>query len=382
MQQKLTDGWTRREVLRAGITLAALSPLKGVCAATQSPDAPRYAYVASSGQRGSAIQVYSLAGETWSLVQTMESHSAVNLALSSSKRFLYVANSVAVHHGLARGSVQAFCIDAVSGRLTLLGCQPLSLSATGPSGLAVSSDGRMLAVGAFDGGVYNLLPIAEDGSLGEPAAIFKETGSGLHAKLQAAAHPHTLLFDPVSGDLVSSDLGSDSFSVFSTEGARLKRLSRQHSGAGTGPGAMLLHSGSATMYAWHDLAGTLACYRFRNEVREEIQRIPSRCSLPGQGSLAIHSSGSVLYSACSRDALLTAWKIHATTGQLSQIHNTTLGASMPEKLVSSPDGRSVFVLDGSRGSIEALATDAETGIPFSGRQVAVVPGARSLCLLL
>ena len=97
------------------------------------------------------------------------------------QRTLYVANEVDAHEGLPRGTVEAFHVDPFDGRLTLLGRTPLSLSATHPRHLALSPDGKLLAVAAYGGAIYNLFPIAEDGSLGQPSGIFKQAGCGPHA---------------------------------------------------------------------------------------------------------------------------------------------------------------------------------------------------------
>ena len=106
------------------------------------------------------------------------------LLLSPAQRTLYVANEVDVHEGLPRGTVEAYRVDPLDGRLTLLARRPLSLSATRPRHMALSPDGKLLAVAAYGGGIYNLLPIAEDGSIGSPSSIYKEAGCGPLAPLQ------------------------------------------------------------------------------------------------------------------------------------------------------------------------------------------------------
>ena len=175
--------------------------------------------------------------------------------LSHTQRTLYVANDVGTYTGLPRGTVEAFAIDPFDGRLTLLGRQPLSLSATHPRALALSPDGKLLAVAAYGGGLLNLLPIASDGSLGSPVYRFKQTGSGPHARLQSSAHPHTLLFDDASQSLIASDFGSDHLSSFSLQRRKLKRHAQFNTGSGSGPASCVLHSPAATLFVWHALEG-------------------------------------------------------------------------------------------------------------------------------
>ena len=157
----------------------------------------QFAYV---GCGDDSLRVFRLQGEVWTQIQRVPSQAPACVLLSPAQQTLYVANEVDEHEGLARGTVEAFHIRPEDGRLTLLSRTALSLSATRPRHMAVSPDGKLLAVAAYGGGIYNLVAIAQDGSLGQVSSIFKDAGCGPHAQLQASAHPHTLLFD--AGDAI------------------------------------------------------------------------------------------------------------------------------------------------------------------------------------
>jgi 6-phosphogluconolactonase len=342
-----------------------------------------FAYVASG--EGS-LHVFSLRNGVWSRIQRVPSSAPACILLSPAQRTLYVANEVDVHEGLPRGTVEAFNIDPGNGWLTLLGRQPLSLSATRPRHMALSQDGKLLAVAAYGGGVYNLLPIAEDGSVGRPSSIYKEAGCGRHAQLQASAHPHTLVFDAAGRHLISSDFGSDRLSVFAVEDGRLKRGMQQFAGEGSGPGACALHPAGATFYAWHELENTLACYRYdaaSGIVGERIQRL----SFPGAAggahstqALALHPSGRMLYTAQATRNQLSAWRIDAENGMLSRAQDVLLREATPTQITVVPDGKSVFVLDGVSGLICRMTADPFTGDLGRKAKVAVVYEPRSLVL--
>ncbi len=198
------------------------------------------AYVASLSSGGNgwgAIHAFaSPAGkqtDTWSPRQQVASRAPAALLLS--QQVLYVANQVSLHQGVPRGTIEAYRVEPGSGRLTLLGRTPLSLAATRPRHMALSPDGRLLAVAAYGGGIYNLLPVGKDGSLGDPCGIFKDTGCGPHRQLQTSAHPHTLLFDSSGKHLLCSDFGSDRISVFAVADGRLQRISQVSDRSGVGP---------------------------------------------------------------------------------------------------------------------------------------------------
>jgi hypothetical protein len=247
------EGWTRREFLRGAAGVVALQA--GV------PASPQFAYVASGAR---SLHVFRMRGEAWAEIQHVPSHEPAYVLLSPDSQMLYVANDVEDHEGLPRGTVEAFHIDPLKGRLTSSGKIPLSLSATRPRHMALSPDGKLLAVAAYGGGVYNLLPVAKDGSLGQPCGIFKDAGCGPNTSEQGSAHPHTLTFDADGRHLLSSDFGSDRLNVFAVEGGRVSRRMQRSTGEGRSdpergrrkscrPGA---GGASVRSYAIYDTAGT------------------------------------------------------------------------------------------------------------------------------
>jgi 6-phosphogluconolactonase (cycloisomerase 2 family) len=324
----------------------------------------RFAYV---GCGDDSLRVFRLQGEHWTQIQRVPSLAPACVLLSPAQQTLYVANEVEEHEGLPRGTVEAFHIHPGDGRLTLLSRTALSLSATWPRHMAVSPDGKLLAVAAYGGGIYNLIAIAQEGSLGQVSSIFKDAGCGTHAQLQASAHPHTLLFDAGGQHLLSSDFGSDRLNVFALEDGVLRRSMQRSTGEGSGPRDCVLHPSGLYVYACHDLEGALVCYRFEDgAVGEEVQRVP--LSLRG---LAVHPSGRMLYTAQG------AWRIDAGSGRLSRVGAWLPGAS---QIVVPRDGMSVYFLDGARGSIDQATADSRTGEVHFKTNAAVVDKPSSIAL--
>jgi 6-phosphogluconolactonase len=352
------DGWTRREFLRGAAGMVAVHQLPEAMGKT------RFAYV---GCGDDSLRVFRLQGEVWTQIQRVSSRAPACVLLSPAQETLYVANELDVHDGLPRGTVEAFHIHPGDGRLTLLSRTALSLSATRPRNMAVSPDGKLLAVAAYGGGIYNLVAIAQDGSLGQISSIFKDAGCGPHAQLQASAHPYTLLFDACGRHLLSSDFGSDRLNVFTLEDGGLRRRMQRSTGEGSGPSHCVLHPSGSFVYTWHGLEGTLVCYRYEGgNVGEEVQRVPSAA-----GGLAVHPSGRMLYAAES------AWQIDATFGRLSHIGRWLSTAS---QIVVSHDGTSVYFLDGVRRSIDQATADNKTGEVHCRTNVAVVDKPSSIAL--
>ena len=335
--------WTRREFLRGAAGVVALRHL---------PSGVAFAYIASAE---GVLHVFSLRGEQWTPIQRVPSRAPACILLS--RQMLYVANEVEIHEGLPRGTVEAFHVDPLDGRLTLSSRQPLSLSATRPRHMALSPDGKLLAVAAYGGGIYNLFSIAENGSLGRPCHIFKDVG---------CAHPHTLFFDAGGRHLLSSDSGSDRLNVFAVDEHRLRPRMQRSTGSGSGPAACVLHPSGSFFYTWHDLESTLACYRYDGgTVREMIQRIP--CSA---GALAMHPSGRTLYTSQG------AWQIDGASGRLKRTQDVPLGSG---QVAVASGGETVFVLT-TGGSIYQVAADRTTGELHCKTKVALVNEPKSIAV--
>jgi 6-phosphogluconolactonase (cycloisomerase 2 family) len=238
--------------------------------------------------------------------------------------------------------------------------------------MAISPDGKMLAVAAYSGGIYNLFSVAEDGSLGQPGGIFKDVGCGDDPQSQGSAHPHSLLFDPSGRHLVASDFGSDRLSVFVVEGGRLQRLAQRPTGRGSGPGATVLHPGGSLFYAWHEMESTLACYRYdaiSGTVGETIQKLPFPRS--SAGALAMHPSGRRLYTSQG------VWQIDGGSGRLTRTEYLLPNAT---QIGAAPDGGSVYILDGGTGSIYQLPADRGTGELHSKTRVALVSEPKRIAI--
>ena len=239
-QRSTAGDWTRREFVRGAAGVLALTHLPRAMAARLES---HFVYVAAGEDDGSgSIYVLRIQDGTSSQVQRIVSRAPSHLLVSAAQQVLYVANDIEKHDRQPRGTVEAFRVHPVAGTLTLLSRTPLSLSATRPRHMALSPDGKWLAVAAYAGGIYNLLPVAEDGSLGPARGIFKDTGSGPHPQWQTSAHPHTIVFDEAGRHLLSSDFGSERLNVFAVDAGRLRRVSQRATRAGSGPSQLRVAS--------------------------------------------------------------------------------------------------------------------------------------------
>jgi 6-phosphogluconolactonase (cycloisomerase 2 family) len=156
----------------------------------------------------------------------------------------------------------------------------------------------------------------------------------------------------------------------------------QHdTGEGSGPGACALHPAGSVFYTWHELESTLVCYRYdgvSGTIGDTIQRL----SFPAASlhALALHPSGRMLYTSQGNRNGLRTWHVDARDGRLTPSRVVLLGEATPTHITATPDGESIFILDGLRGSIYKVTADRMTGELHCKAEVAVVNEPKSIAL--
>ena len=366
-------GIDRRRFVQMVGTTALLRAVGGRFGEAASLSAPkgtaRFAYV--GGDEG--IHVYSIAADERFIKQQMMA-SPHPVAMAISDDHLYVANGVSEFGSLPRGSVEAYVIDAATGRLEFKNRAPLSLSGISPRDLAVARDGRSIVVAIHGGGAYNVVSIVEDGRLGRVLGILKETGSGPHA-LQACAHPAVVMFDR-EGRVLTADQGSDKLSVFSLSNGELTVAGRCEVTAGSGPGSMVLDPDSKRLYVAHALNGSVSSFGYDAILGRILDRTQTvRASVAGErAALAMHPSGETLYS--SHGDGVQAWKI-AANGSLATLPGVE--GVQANTLHVMADGRSLLALGSD--AVLRMKIDSAARVLAAPVQVAALSRPVSIAIL-
>jgi 6-phosphogluconolactonase len=335
----------RRFLQMVGSTSVLGAAGRGWASLIAAPRQSRFVYIGAAD----GIHVYSItADERFIHRQTMASAHPVAMAIGG--RHLYVANGISEYGNLPRGSVEAYAIDAATGRLEFKNRVPLSLSGILPRDLAVAPDGRSVVVAVHGGGAYNVLSVREDGRLERVSGIFKETGSGPHV-LQSAAHPSAVTFD-AAGRVLTADEGSDKLSMFLLSNGRLTVAGRREVPAGSGPSRIVLHPDGNRLYVANALNGTVSSFAYDGGILDHRRTVSIGSEVAG---LAMHPSGEILYSA--HDHGVRVWKIAADGGVEALLGVEGIQAN---RLHVMPNGRSLL----------ALSSDAVLGMEIDGRVLA------------
>lgn len=286
---------TRRDFLTMAGTAAFA--LKGSSALRTPIDGSRFAFIAAGGV-ASGVYVYALHDPDWTLRHFFPAEEPVALAVHPDRRTLYVLHNVGIYRMLPRGYVSAYRVNTQSGKATLLGIEPLSLSATFPLHFAIAPDGKSLIVSAQGGGLYNWLPILSDGSVGRVCGIRKEVGCSSIAQYGYAARPRAVIFNKGGTAVLTVDQGNDTISIFDP-GPSMRVLTRAVLPAGTGPISLAAYHPSGVVF----VSGSRSCRLLSLQydastasISQPVAQLQERI----RGSVSVHPTLKILYGVTAR----------------------------------------------------------------------------------
>jgi 6-phosphogluconolactonase (cycloisomerase 2 family) len=370
--------WSRREFVQwmGYSSLASAGMSSPLLAATKGGSRAKFAYVTAKEGADEGIHAYVIGARGWKKLQMVKSERPVSVTLSPDRRFLYAVNEVASHKGLPVGTVEAFAVEQ-DGRLRLLNRRTLALSATDPRHAAVTPDGGSLVIAVRGGGAYNVLPIAEDGSLGSVSGIVKEIGV-THANAGRRAEPHMVAFDK-AGRVVSVDAGTNRLNVFSVKEGRIEAQERLALDGGSRPTQVSLHPAGDTVYVMHE--DGISCHRYdanTGRITGERQQLSMPGTVEGPGTMTVHPSGRFLY-ASQRGGGIAGWHMAGSTARPLGLQAAEMGEL--NAIEVAPDGVGLLGVSRSKGTIQSAEIDPSTGRVQAGRIVARVDSPSSLAVL-
>jgi len=373
--------WSRREFVQwAGFSSLSSA---GLCSSLLPParkgSSARFAYVASSEGVEEGIHAYAIRRGRWEKLQRLESKRPVALVVASNRRFLYAVNEIDSHEGLPTGTVEAFAIEG-DGRLRFVNRSPLALSATMPRHAAVAADGRSLVVAVHGGGAYNVLPIAEDGSVGRVSGILKEVGVE-HGASSRRSQPVMVTFDQ-QGRAISVDEGTGRLNVFSLDESGITAHARVELQEGCGATQVAMHPNGDKLYLMQ--GETIACHGYdatEGRVLGSTGHLPVRGAIEGHGAIAVHPSGRFLYASL-KDGGIATWRLTARgDGAKSGPEAQAMELRGLHGLEIAPDGKSLVGINRDHGGIQRAEVDADTGRLRAAETVARLNSPSSLVML-
>ena len=268
------------------------------------------------------------------------------------------------------GEVAAFRVDPVSGRLVELNRR--SSGGAGPAYVGVSADGQWVTVANYGGGSVALLPVQEDGSLGEATDVAQHTGSGPDAERQEAPHAHYARPGPGGRWVWVADLGTDEVIAYPLDAGsgslQAERAVRTRAAPGAGPRHIALHPERPWVYVMNELAGTVTVYRREGETGR-LTEVQTASSLPAgfygsnhSADIHVHPSGRWLFASNRGDFdSIAIFSLDPGTGRLTPTGHHREGIHWPRTFAIDSRGRWLLVANQRADEVRVFSVDRETG---------------------
>lgn len=298
---------------------------------------------------------------------------------------LYAVNETMTFGGHDGGGITAYARDIGTGALAELNSRP-SLGPA-PCHVALDRTGRFVLAANYGTGAgsVTVYRIAPGGGLGEVASHVELTGSGPHPLRQASSHAHMIAIDPVTGDVLVADLGSDAILVgtLDSAGRLTTRDARLAAEPGAGPRHLAFHPDGRHLFVVNELDNTVCTLRRDGDGFALAHRVTT---LPA-GTAADSLAGAIRVSPSGRHVLVTnrghdsiaVLRFDPGGPALSPVGETPSVGEFPRDLIVTPDGRHVIVACQNSGLLASFAFDDGTGA-LELRHTADAP--TPVCLLL
>jgi 6-phosphogluconolactonase len=281
--------------------------------------------------------------------------------------------------------VDAFALDARSGKLTFLNQQPSG--GQGATHLDVDRAGTTTVVANYSSGQVSVLPIAPDGTLGPPSQVIQHTGSSINRERQQHAFPHACHFDPTGRFVLVPDLGTDKVYAYRFDPSDHKLTpcdpAAVDTAPGTGPRHMAFHPNGRFAYLVGEMGGTVMVFAYDSQ-HGSLRPLQTISTLPpdfkGQNTSAevqVLPSGKFLYVSNRGPDDIAIFSIEDDGARLSlRGFQSTLGKG-PRYIGVDPTGRFLLAanqysdsvilyrIDPQTGALTPTGTSAQVGIPVS-----------------
>jgi 6-phosphogluconolactonase len=284
------------------------------------------------------------------------------LITDAGKRFLY-----SVHGDSDYAS--AFAIDGETGALTLLG----QAATGGRNGVhqAIDPTGRFMVVANYGSGTMAVLPVREDGTLGDFTQLLELPGRiGPHRTEQAIAHPHHVVFDPSGRFVIVPDKGLDKVFVLRFADGALSLHSEAVMRPGAGPRHMAFHPSLPFAFVLNELDSTVATCCWDGETGTLT---PSHLvsSLPTDffgastaAAIVITPDGKHIFASNRGQDGIAKFAFNADRGRLDLVGWTPSEGRDPRFMTLDPSGQRLYVANEQGDTILRFDLDTETGRPI------------------
>ena len=349
-------------------------------AAPKSESAPKIAaggdyfvYVGTYTGRGSeGIYLYRLdtaAGKLTALGLAAKAPDPSFLAIHPDERHLYAVSEISSFEGKKSGAANAYELDPHTGSLTLL--NKVSTVGAGPCYVTVDKSGRDVLVANYGSGSVAVLPVKQDGSLGEASAFIQHTGSSVNPRRQKEPHAHSINVSPDNRFAVAADLGLDELLVYRFDPAKGSLTANDppftRVNPGAGPRHFSFHPDGKFAYVINEIQSTITAFTWdaAGGILKEIQTISTLpAGFSGQNDTAdvhVHPTGKFVYGSNRGHDSIAVFGVDPARGTLTPVEYVPTQGKVPRNFGIDPTGSILIAANQNSDNLVVFRIDAETG---------------------
>lgn len=283
--------------------------------------------------------------------------------------------------------VAAFRIDRGTGRLTFAGRRPTC--GQGLAHVSVDHGGRFLFATHYGGGSVTVLPIDQDGALGNATGVVQHEGRGDHPR-QDAPHPHSAFSDPTDRFVLVPDLGLDRVFIYRLDAARGKLVPNDPPWAAlapaSGPRHLAFHPNGRFVYVINELASTVTTFHWGAEhghmtPLQTVTTLPSGYAGAEANTTAeilVHPSGRFVYGSNRGHDSIAVFAVSEKDGTLTPLGHVPTQGGHPRNFALDPTGTYLYAENRDSNNIVVFRIDGRNGMLEATGHVTEVP--RPVCI--
>lgn len=334
--------------------------------------------------QGEGIYVYKMNTDSGAIELINKKTDVTNpsyLAFDPARRWLYAVNELKLFEGDPTGTISAFAVDTKTGGLKFLNKKPTR--GTDPCHLTVDKTGRFVLLSNFMSGSVSVMPIRDDGGLGDASDFIQHHGSSVDPNRQQGPHAHAVTLDESNRYAFIPDLGIDRVMVYKFDAARGKlgpnAIFQVPVKPGAGPRHIVFHPNGEWAFLINELDSSIVAFLYERD-NGKLTEIQTVSTLPpdfnGESTCAdihIAPSGMFVYGSNRGHDSIVIYKIDPRSGKLSYIAHESTQGNTPRNFTIDPSGTFLLAANQDSDTIVTFRIDPLTGELQSTGQVTRVP---------
>ncbi|MBD1365478.1 lactonase family protein [Mucilaginibacter sp. ZT4R22] len=313
------------------------------------------------------ISVFRFYAETGRLAYLSQIDGVSNpsyLAVSADNKFVYAVNEN------DQGEVSSFNFDAKMGTLKFINKQ--STLGGSPCYVSVDKANKSLFVANYSGGNIAVLPLNEDGSIGQAVQTIGDSGPfGPNKERQEKAHVHTAVLSPDEKYVFYTDLGTDKLHITRYKPGKDSPLRGVKPpfvsvAPGGGPRHLDFSADKKHLYLVQEMGSAVTMYDYDNGKLTEKQTVTllkdGFTGATGAADIHVSPNGLFLYASNRGDANdISVFSINQETGELTFVDRRSTNGKAPRNFVIDPTGTFLIVANQNTDAVYVYRLDKTTG---------------------